>query len=93
MRRSDVPAIDPFIPALASVPSIAVVSSMLTPAALATGATYFIASAKLSISIAVELNDAAITSVTIPVCEASSPNARKVLPATSAARARSVSVA
>ena len=93
MRRSAVPAALPLMPALASVPSIAVVSSMDSPAAFATGPTYFIESANESISSAEVLNDLAMTSVTLPVSLASMPKPRNVAPATSAACPRSDPVA
>ena len=89
MRRNAVPACEPLIPALASVPSIAVVSSRLTPAAFATGATNFIASLNVDMSNADVLKLDAITSVTRDVSSASSPNPRNVAPATSALVARS----
>ena len=84
-----VPAILPLIPALASSSSIAVVSSIPIPAALAIGATYFIDSAKASISKAEDAKLKAITSVTRPVSSASKPKPLNVAPATSAALARS----
>ena len=85
-----VPAMLPSIPAFASVPSIAVVSSTLKPATLATGATNDIELANLDISNAVLENDSAITSVSLVVSPASSPKALNVLPAISAVEARSV---
>ena len=90
IRRNAVPACEPLMPALDIICNIAEVSSMDIPALFATGATNFIASAKVSISRADELNDDAITSVTRPVSLASNPNARNVEPATSAARAKSL---
>ena len=89
MRRNDVPACEPEIPAFASTPNNAVVSSTEMFAAFAIGATYFIDSANFSISNAERENDNAITSVTRFVSDASKPNPRNVAPATSAARARS----
>ena len=71
---------------MAKAPSIALASSILTPVAFAIGATVFIASAKLSISKELVAKLEAITSVTLPVSSAASPKARKVDPATSAAR-------
>ncbi len=70
----------------AKAPSIALVSSILTPVALAIGAAVFIASAKLSISRELVAKLLAITSVTLPVSAASKPKALRVAPATSAAR-------
>ena len=93
IRFSAVPAWLPFIPAFERLASIAVVSSRLIPALWATGATNFIDSAKLSISKAEAPKLLAITSVTRCVSLASSPKPRSVLPATSAARARSASAA
>ena len=93
MRRNDVPACEPLMPALAITANIAVVSCIDMPADLATGATYFMDSANFSMSNADVENDFAMTSVTISVCDASNWNARNVEPATSAARAKSESVA
>ena len=89
IRLKAVPACEPFIPLLASVANIAVVSSKLTPVAFATGATNFIASLNLSRSKAELLKLEAITSVTLSVSVAFNPNARNVEPATSALSARS----
>ena len=93
IRRKAVPADDPLMPLSANAPSIAVVSSNETPAAFDTGATYFIDSAKLSISNADVENDLAITSVMRCISLAFKPNARNVDPATSALLAKSVPVA
>ena len=93
MRRNEVPACEPRMPASASTPSIAVVCSSETPALAAIGATYFIDSVKLSSDSAVKLNESAITSTTRGICDASSRNPRNVAPATSADCARSSPVA
>ena len=93
IRRNDVPACEPLMPALAITANIAVVSSIDIFAEFATGATYFIDSANFSMSNADVENDFAITSVTRPVSDAFKPNARNVEPATSAARAKSVCAA
>ena len=77
-----VPAIEPLIPALASVPKIAVVSSKENPATLATGATNDIELENLSMSKAVEAKLVAITSVSLVVSLASKPKALSVEPAT-----------
>ena len=90
IRRNIVPAIDPLIPLFANTANIADVFSNDMPADDAIGATIFIASANDSISRADELNDFAITSVTRPVSLTSKLNPRKVAPATSAERAKSL---
>ena len=77
-----VPAIEPLIPALARVPSTAVVSSKENPATLATGATNDIELVNLSMSRAVEAKLVAITSVILTVSLASKPKALNVEPAT-----------
>ena len=89
IRRNDVPAWLPFIPAFANKANMALVSSILMPAEFATGATNFMEFANVSMSNADVLNDLAMTSVTRLVSLASKPNARKVDPATSADLARS----
>ena len=91
--RKLVPAWLPFIPLSAIRASMAVVSSIDTPAAFATGATYFMEFWKDAMSKAELLKLAAITSVTRCVSLASKPKPRKVAPATSADCARSEPVA
>ena len=81
------------MPMFASTPSALAVDSSDSPASAATGATYFIDSPRSS-SVCAELLAVAVsTSATRPVSLASSPNARSVAPAISAACARSVPVA
>ena len=84
------PALLPEIPAFAKVPSSAVVFSTLTPTALAAGAALFMDSLNFSMSRAEVEKDLAITSVTLPVSSAVSPNPPNVAPATAAASASSV---
>ena len=68
----------------ANWPNKAVVSSRVNPTALATGATNFIDSVNLSRFNAVVVNEAAITSATFLVKEASKLKALSVVPATCA---------
>ena len=88
-----VPASDPFIPEFAKVPNNAVVSSTLTPTALAAGAAVFIDSLNFSKSRAEPLKDLAMTSVTLPVSAASKPKPPNVAPAIAAASLNSDPVA
>ena len=89
----DVPAIEPFIPLSAKIANIAAVSSILTFAAFAFGATYFIASPKESNPNADLFIDIAMMSTTLCVSFAFNPNARTVDAAISADFARSSPVA
>ena len=79
-----VPANDPLMFAFASCPRMAVVSSKLNPATLATGPTMVIAPVNFSMSSAVLAKLRAITSVIRAVSLASNPKALSVPPATSA---------
>ena len=93
MFLKDVPAIEASIPESANLDIIAAVSSIENPAALAIGATFVIEVCHFSISIAERLKETAITSVTLPVWSASSPNPLIAEPATIAALAKSLPVA
>ena len=70
-----------------------VVCSNDTPAALAIGATNFMVSLNFVMSKPDDIKDFAITSTTLFISEASKPNPLNVAPATTAASAKSVSVA
>ena len=87
--RNVVPAWLPWIPALAMIPIAAAVSSMLIPAALARGATYFIASPVSATEEFVRFAFSARTSATWAASDASSPNPRSVEAAISALLAKS----
>ena len=87
--RSVVPAWLPCIPASAMIPIAAAVSSKLSPAALASGATYFIASPVCATEEFVLFAFAANTSATCAISFASSPNPRSVEAAISELVARS----
>ena len=87
--RSVVPAWLPLMPALESKPIAAAVSSIEIPIALATGATYFIASPVSATAAFVRLAFSASTSATCPASEASRPKPRRVDAAISALDARS----
>ena len=86
-----VPATLPFKPLLANTPSKAAVFSILTPVALAAGATIFILSLNAS-KFNAELDVLkAITSTTLAVSSVVRPKALTVEPANSAADAKSTS--
>ena len=87
--RSVVPAWDPWIPAFAIIPIAAAVSSIDNPAALARGATYFIASPVSATEELVLFALAANTSATCAASDASRPNPRNVEAAISELVARS----
>ena len=70
MLRKDVPAVLASIPLSVNTPNIALVSSSDAPANLAMGATVAIAVPNFSKSNALPLNDAAITSATLPDSDA-----------------------
>ena len=93
MRRSARPALLPRMPLFANTANMAVVSSIDTPAAFATGATYCMEFENASMDRAEFENDAAMMSDRCAPWSMSFPNARSVDETTSAAWAKSLSVA
>ena len=89
----DVPAIDASIPVSANLLITAVVASIEIFAAAEIGATFVIDVWNFSISIAEDVNDKAMTSVTLAVSAAERPKPLTLAPATVAALAKSESVA
>ena len=75
-----VPAALPWIPALASSPAIAAVSSSVTPSALAIGAVYSNVYPRPSMLALLLLAVLVIISTTLAVSSTSSPNPLSVLP-------------
>ncbi|MNZ68504.1 hypothetical protein D3C78_867730 [compost metagenome] len=93
MALAPVPAIEPLIPLSARIPSIAVVSSILAPAASAIGATYFIASPSSTRPVFDDVKPLVITSATRSISVVERLNADCILVMMSAASAISTSAA